>query len=236
VDFIFVDSEHVPQDRIPLSWLCQAYAAMGVPPVVRIPNPSAYEACRVLDGGASGIISPYTETVNQARAVAGAARYRPLKGRRMAEAFDDPQTMEEQLRTYLEQRNADTILILNIESVPGIENLEAILRNVVGIDAVLIGPHDLSCSLGIPEQYDHPRFDEAVHTIIRAARRRDVGAGIHYWQNMEQEIEWCKAGANLVMHAADFQMVACHMKQELDQIREALGEAPRAVPSGEDVV
>src|SRR6185369_5208339 len=107
-------------------------------------------------------------------------RWRPLKGRRLQEALRDPNTLEPELRRYLEARNEDTILIANIESVPAIESLDQLLA-VPGLDAVLIGPHDLSCSLGIPEQYGHPRFDEAVRTIYRIAREHHVGAGIHFW-------------------------------------------------------
>jgi hypothetical protein len=75
----------------------------------------------------------------------------------LAEALRDTDTLEPSLRTYLERRNGDKILIVNIESVPAIEALDEI-RAVPGLDAVLIGPHDLSCNLGIPEQYDHPRI------------------------------------------------------------------------------
>jgi 2-keto-3-deoxy-L-rhamnonate aldolase RhmA len=102
---------------------------------------------------------------------------RPLKGRRLADALRDRNTLEPELADYLEKRNGDKILIANIESVPAIENLHEIC-SVQGLDAVLIGPHDLSCSLGIPEQYTHPRFDEAVRTIFRIAREHGVGAGI----------------------------------------------------------
>jgi len=227
LDFVFVDSEHVPQDRQNLSWMCQAYEGLGIPAVVRVPSPDPFAACTVLDAGAGGVISPYTETAKQARDLVGVARYRPLKGRRLEEVLDDPHSLEDALRDYLDERNGDTILILNIESVPAIENLNDIL-NVPGIDAVLIGPHDLSCSLGIPEQYDHPRFDEAVRTIIAAARKRNIGAGIHFWEGIEQEIQWCRAGANLIMHSADLHVVRQQMGQEFDRLREALGDPPRS--------
>ena len=226
VDFVFIDSEHIPQDRINLAWMCRTYGAMGIPSVVRIPSPDPYAACMVLDGGAGGVISPYTETVEQAQALVGAARYRPLKGRRLCEALNDPQSMEETLSAYLEQRNADTILILNIESVPAIENLTEILQ-VPGIDAVLVGPHDLSCSLGIPEQYGHSLFDEAICTIITTARQHNVGVGVHFWDSVDQEINWCKAGANLIMHSADFHAVRQQLGNEFDRIRVALGDPPR---------
>ena len=93
-----------------------------------------------------------------------------------------------------------------------------------GVDAVLIGPHDLSCSLGIPEQYDHPRFDEAVRTIYRVAREHHVGAGIHFWSSTAQEIEWCRAGGNLIMHSNDLISFEKTMTAELNQIRSALGD------------
>lgn len=224
VDFVFIDTEHTPLGRETLSWMCQAFAGLGIPPVVRIPSPDPFEAAKVLDGGAGGVIGPYVETAEQVRALAGSARWRPLKGRRLQEALRDPGTLEPELRSYLEARNEDTLLILNIESVPALENLDAIL-SVPGIDAVLIGPHDLSCSLGIPEQYRHPRFDEAVRTIFRKARGHNVGAGIHFWEGVDQEIAWSRAGANLIMHSADITFVRQHLQRNLDEIRSALGDA-----------
>src|SRR5688572_17841582 len=222
IDFVFVDNEHTPIDRLTLSWICQTYQALGVPPVVRLPCNDPYEACKVLDGGAGGVIGPYVETAEQVRGLVGAVKLRPLKGRRLQEALADPKTLEPELRDYLEKRNGDKILIVNIESVPAIENLHAIC-SVPGLDAVLIGPHDLSCSLGIPEQYTHPRFDEATRTIFRIAREHNVGAGIHYWLGLEQEITWAKAGGNLVMHSSDVAAFSRTLKSDIDSLRKSLG-------------
>lgn len=221
LDFVFVDTEHVPLDRQTLSWICQTYQALGIPPVVRLPCNDPFEACKVLDAGAGGVIGPYLETADQVRGLVGAVKLRPLKGRRLQEALRDPSTLEPELRDYLEKRNGDKILIANIESVPAIENLHDIC-SVPGLDAVLIGPHDLSCSLGIPEQYDHPRFDEAVRTIFRIAREHSVGAGIHFWLGLEQEVAWAKAGGNLVMHASDIATVTQHLKSDISYLRKSL--------------
>jgi 4-hydroxy-2-oxoheptanedioate aldolase len=221
IDFVFVDTEHVPLDRTGLGWICQTYQALGLPPVVRLPCNDAFEACKVLDAGAGGVIGPYLETADQVRALVGAVKLRPLKGARLAEALRDPKSLEPELADYLEKRNGDKILIANIESVPAIENLHEICA-VPGLDAVLIGPHDLSCSLGIPEQYDHPRFDEAVRTIFRIAREHRVGAGIHFWLGLDQEIAWAKAGGNLVMHSSDLAAFSRTLKAEVEQLRKAL--------------
>ncbi|MGE0757601.1 MAG: HpcH/HpaI aldolase/citrate lyase family protein [Pirellulaceae bacterium] len=221
IDFVFVDTEHIPLDRQTLSWICQTYQALSLPPVVRIPCNDPFEACKALDAGAGGIIGPYVETAQQVRALAGAVKLRPLKGRRLQEALDDPAALEPELREYLAQRNGDKILIANIESVPALENLEHICA-VEGLDAVLIGPHDLSCNLGIPEQYDHPRFDEAVRHVFRVAREHGKGAGIHYWLGIEREVAWARAGGNLVMHSSDLAAFSRTLKSEVEQLRQAL--------------
>ena len=116
--------------------------------------------------------------------------------------------------------------------MPAIENLHEIC-SVPGLDAVLIGPHDLSCSLGIPEQYDHPRFDEAVRTIFRIAREHGVGAGIHFWLGLEQEIAWAKAGGNLVMHSSDLAAFSRTLKAEIEQLRKALELRRMSAPATE---
>jgi len=221
IDFVFVDTEHIPLDRQTLSWICQTYQALGVPPVVRLPCNDPFEACKALDAGAGGVIGPYVETAEQVRGLAGAVKWRPLKGGRLQDALRDVNAMEPELREYLERRNGDKILIVNIESTPAIENLHEIC-SVPGLDAVLIGPHDLSCSLGIPEQYDHPKFDEAVRKIFRIAREHNVGAGIHFWLGMEQEIAWSKAGGNLVMHSSDLAAFSRTLKSEIQHLRSAL--------------
>jgi 4-hydroxy-2-oxoheptanedioate aldolase len=222
VDFVFIDTEHIPLDRQTVAWMCQACSALGLPPVVRIPSHDPYEACKVLDGGASGVIAPYLETVEQVQQLVGAVKLRPLKGRRLQAALQDRNSLQPELRTYIEQRAADRILIANIESVPAMENLDAIC-SVSGLDAVLIGPHDLSCSLGIPEQYSHPKFDEAVRTIFRIARARGVGAGIHYWLGLEQEIAYANSGGNLIMHSSDLTLFSKTLKSEIEALRKALG-------------
>src|SRR5277367_4121726 len=84
-DFVFIDTEHIAIDRSLLSWMCQTYRGYGLTPVVRIPAPDPYQACMAMDGGACGLIAPYIETAAQARALVGAVKYRPLKGRKLEE-------------------------------------------------------------------------------------------------------------------------------------------------------
>ena len=231
LDFVFIDTEHIPIGREILSWMCRTYAAIGLPPIVRIPSPSPVDACMVLDGGACGIIAPYVETAEEVRALVGAVKLRPLKGKLGETAISEPDSLEPQLRDYLDDFCSGNILAVNIESVPAIENLDAIL-SVPGLDAVLIGPHDLSVSLGIPEQYRDPAFDRAVRDIIKRARDHDVAVGIHFWEGMDLEIDWAKAGANLIVHSGDISLFASALRKDLKQMREALGDDAKV--SGKD--
>jgi 4-hydroxy-2-oxoheptanedioate aldolase len=223
LDYVFIDTEHTPIGRHMLSWMCQTYRAVNLAPIVRIPKPDPYEACKVLDGGAIGIIAPYVETVEEVKALAGAVKYRPLKGKQLTEVLDGSRDLSHRLAGYLHERNEDRLLVINIESVPAFENLENLLA-VPGIDAVLIGPHDLSVSMEIPEEYTHPKFDKAVRTIIKTARAKGIGAGIHFWASIEQEINWAQHGANMILHQGDILLFTTALRENLNKIRGSLGD------------
>lgn len=230
IDFVFLDAEHMALDRGLLSWMCQTYKAMNLAPIVRIPSPDPYQASMALDGGASGIIAPYIETAEQVKALRAAVKLRPLKGRlarRRADLQGQPSDpAEAELNEYIQEYNESNLLIVNIESVPALEALDDILA-VDQLDAVLIGPHDLSVSLGVPEQYRHPIFVEAVETIISKARAAGVAAGIHYFFGVDQEIQWAKAGLNLLVHASDMTAFMARMSDEIAEIKQALGDPIR---------
>jgi 4-hydroxy-2-oxoheptanedioate aldolase len=106
------------------------------------------------------------------------------------------------------------------------EALDEILT-VPQLDGILIGPHDLSCSLGIPEKYDHPDFDRAVRSILQVARQENIAAGIHYTMgDIEQEIQWIQEeNANLIIHRADLIVFVNEMRRQIGQIRAALGDS-----------
>ena len=223
LDYVFIDTEHIPINDHDLAWMCQTYCALNLAPIVRIPEPDPYRACKVLDGGACGIIAPYIETVAEVQALRGAVKLRPLKGKKLAAALDGTDEPGEPLASYLREGSAGRLLFINIESVPAVDSLDRILA-VPGIDAVQIGPHDLSVSMGIPEQYGHPDFDRMVRVIIKKTRAHNVGVGIHFWECLEQEIEWAKCGANLFLHSADVLLFTRTLHKDLKEARAALGD------------
>src|SRR4051812_4048476 len=105
VDMVFIDTEHIPIDRVTLSWMCRAYQLAGLAPMVRIPQPDPYQACMALDGGASGVLVPYVESAEQVRSLVGAVKFRPLKGQRLTSFLSGDSEFEPELLTYLNERN-----------------------------------------------------------------------------------------------------------------------------------
>jgi 2-keto-3-deoxy-L-rhamnonate aldolase RhmA len=225
-DFVFIDTEHTPIDRSDLAQMCLAYKALGLPPLVRIPSPDPYEACQVLDGGAMGVLAPYIEHPQQVQSLVGATKLRPLKGERLEEALRDRSCLGPELCEYLNRRNASNFLLVNIESVPAMQRLGQILA-VPGLDGVIIGPHDLSVSLGVPEQYENPRFDKALEEIIREVRAKGLGVGVHFPQDPNLQIKWAPKGVNIILYSSDIRLFQQALAKDITTIRQAMGDECR---------
>ena len=223
LDYVFLDTEHIPLDRNELTMLCQVYKAIGLSTVVRIPSPDPFLACMAKDAGAVGVIAPYVEDVEQIKQLVGATKYRPLKGKRLYRVLDGTETLEPELKNFLEKYNEGSMSIINVESITAVKNLSALL-DVSGLDAVIIGPHDLSINMGLPEQYDHPEFEKIVKKIIHQVREKGIAAGIHFPGNPDRQIKWIKEGVNMVMHSSDMGLFNQKLNEDMTRIKEAAGE------------
>ncbi|MDZ7725956.1 MAG: aldolase/citrate lyase family protein [candidate division KSB1 bacterium] len=202
LDFVFIDNEHYPLSPHETALLCHTHFSVGVVPMVRIPKPDATYASMAMDWGALSIVAPYIETTDQIKELIGAVKYKPLKGDLLKSGLDENQWNRE-IKEYLDQKNNQRSLIINIESTPALDDLDSLL-SIPGLDGVLIGPHDLSVSLGIPEQYEHPLFYQSIEKIVTCARSHGLGAGIHTrWQL--DNTKWLELDLNLVVHAEDYE-------------------------------
>ncbi len=223
LDFVFIDTEHIPVDRNEMTFLCQTYKALGLDPIVRIPSPDPYLACMAKDAGAVGVLAPYVETVAQIREMVGATKYRPLKGERLRQLLSGERPPEPELLAYLENYNAGSLCLVNIESVAAVRDLDLLLA-VPGLDAVIIGPHDLSVSMGLPEQYEHPEYQKTVGDIIRRTRAHGVAAGIHFPADPARQIRYMKEGVNMVLHSSDLFLFSQKLAEDMTRIKTAAGD------------
>ena len=153
--------------------LCRA---LGVAPLVRVPTTEYHFVARALDVGALGVMVPLVDTREQAERIVSFTRY-PPKGRRGAAfgfAHDDYQAGDviEKMRAIHER----TLVICMIETRAGLENVDAIAA-VPGVDVVWLGHFDLTNFLGIPGNFSHPQYRDAVKRIAEAARKHGKAAG-----------------------------------------------------------
>ena len=142
------------------------------------PHPATeyHFVARVLDMGAAGIMNPMVESRGQAERLVEAAKYPPVgrRGAAFGVAHDDYTggDVEEKIASA----NEETLIIAQIESAAGIEHVDEI-ASVPGIDVLWIGHFDLTNSLGIPAQFEHPRFREAVQAVLDASAKHGKVAG-----------------------------------------------------------
>ncbi|KAA3618918.1 MAG: aldolase [Calditrichaeota bacterium] len=223
LDFVFLDLEHTAWSRDKLAQMCVVYASLGLPPIVRTPSPDPFEASKALDGGAVGILAPYIETVDQLQALVGAVKYKPLKGEKLQQVLQGKIRLAPAMQKYTASRNENNILLINVESVPAFDNLDALLA-VPGLDGIIIGPHDLSCSMGIPEEYQNDEFKQTVNEIIKRARARKIAVGIHFSETAQVQIDWVQLGVNIIMHSSDISIYSRALKNDIAEIRTAFGD------------
>ena len=154
------------------------HALHGISPMVRIPYPCPRLAAMAIDGGAQeSSTSLYIEKIEDVKALAGAVRYRPIKGEILDSILSGRTKPNEKLQSFWKRFNRHNYLIIGIESVPAIRRLEELV-SIEGVDGVFLGPHDITCSMGIPEEYEHPDFIRTVCDIIKRCRKAGVGVGI----------------------------------------------------------
>lgn len=232
LDFVFIDTEHIPIDRSELAKMCRGYQARGLTPIVRIPKPDPYRASQAIDDGAIGVIAPYLENADQIKELVGATKYRPLKGEKLASILEGKIIPDPEFQVYIDQFNHGNLCIANIESVPAVKRLDELL-SIKGLDAVFIGPHDLSINMGIPEQYDHPDFIETVKTIIHKARKHTLGIGIHFSLEPQRQMDWMKEGVNIIIHSSDMALFSQRLKCDITAIRAAVGDDDTSLPNND---
>lgn len=223
LDYVFIDTEHIPIDRTELTFLCQVYKALKIPTIVRIPSPDPFSACMVRDAGAEGVIAPYIEKVEQVHALVGATKFRPLKGDFLNHVLTGKKDLKPKLKTYLKKYNEGSLCIINVESLAAVVNLNALL-SVPGLDGIIIGPHDLSVNMGLPEQYEHPEFEKVIAEIIRKTREKGLAAGIHFPNKPELQIKWMKEGLNMVLHSSDMFLFSQKLREDMAKIKTATGD------------
>ena len=178
LDFVMPDCEHGNYDFETLHDMFITANALGITCFVRVPQGSKDYISRALDTGAGGVMVPLVETVEQARTLVKYAKYPPVGDRGFNAVGPHTNYLGGKHADVMEQGNAKVIAIAQIETATAIDNIDAIAA-VEGLDALLIGPNDLSVSLGIPGELTHPKELEAIAAVAAACKKHSKAFGLH---------------------------------------------------------
>jgi 4-hydroxy-2-oxoheptanedioate aldolase len=177
-DTLYVDLEHNTLSIDTCCQICISAQQIGITPLVRVPANTPDYICRVLDGGAMGVITPHVRSAEEARAISELVKFPPLGQRSAGGALSHYQYRSLPMAETNSAMNDATSLVVMMETVAALENVEAIIATA-GVDMLLIGSSDLCAEMGIAGQFDHPRLRDAFARSIEAAGKvgKHVGVG-----------------------------------------------------------
>jgi 2-keto-3-deoxy-L-rhamnonate aldolase RhmA len=218
-DFVVVDNEHAPFDLQTNCALYRAARTTAMDMLVRVPDAQYHLIARTLDAGADGVMVPRIETPEQARQVLDAVKYPPIGRRGCATRPIHTDLEPVALGDYAAHLNANTMVILQLETKAAVERADDIL-GVPGIDAALIGPADLSVSLGVPGEIEHPLMEDHIARVVEAAQRAGVASGIH-WANADIVKHWMQRGMRCIMYSWEMGFLTAGAQAAVTEIRGA---------------
>ena len=169
-DWLAVDLEHSVITIREAEELIRVVALSGVCPLVRLSANDPVQIKRVMDAGAHGVIVPMVNSTSDAEQAVKAVRY-PPEGKRGV-GLARAQGYGSAFKRYKEWVNQESVVVVQIEHIEAVNNMEAIL-SVDGIDGFIVGPYDLSGSLGVPGQFNHPSMKVAMDTI-QSTKKEDL--------------------------------------------------------------
>ena len=179
LDFVVVSVEHNALGLADFLGMQFALQTKGIACLARVHSRDPEDVARACDAFPDGVVVPYIEDVEELRGLIAAAKCRPLKGEAQRHLLERGEWPSTKTQAYVAKKCANTFFAAMIESVRAVENIDAIC-SLPGLDAVFIGPNDLTVSMGIPEERDHPEFVGMVARVIEAAERHGIPAGAHF--------------------------------------------------------
>lgn len=205
LDWLLLDMEHSATSLESVLTQLQVTAAYPITPVVRVPWNDPVTIKRVLDLGAQNLIVPMISTADEARAAVAATRYPPQGVRGVGSALARSARWN-RVDGYLAEAGEHVSITVQIETTAGVENASAIAA-IEGVDAVFVGPSDLSASMGLLGQQSNPDVVAAVHRVFAAARDAGTPVGVNAFDPAVAEA-YLDAGADFVAVGADVALLA----------------------------
>jgi len=220
-DWLTIDLEHSVITIREAEEIIRVVELLGVIPLARLSANDPVQIKRVMDAGAHGVIVPMVNSTADAEAAVEAVRYPPMgkRGVGLARAQGYGSSFER----YREWVNQESVVVVQVEHIEAVDNLEAIL-SVEGVDGFIVGPYDLSGSLGVPGQFDHPSMKKSMERIRIVGLASGKAFGIHIIEpNVKELRQRVDEGYNFLAYSLDIRMLDRACRSGLDAVRSDMG-------------
>lgn len=217
LDFFFIDTEHCTASYSQIQALCRVGRSAGIVPLVRVTQNESALISRTLDVGAMGVIVPRVHSAKEAAAALEVMKFPPLGHRGFGLRGIVTDLKSNSAQEEVNSANRETMAVLMIESVPGLEAVDKI-ASTPGVDALFVGPYDLSLSLGIVEQFDNPLFWNSLERVIDACNKVGIAAGVQS-RDMPLLTRAREMGARFLMYGSDVSVLFAGYKEAISQLK-----------------
>ena len=217
-DWLVVDLEHSTISIEQAGELIRTIDLTGITPLVRLTSNNPDQIKRVMDAGAHGIVVPMVNCPRDAQVAIAATRYAPQGSRGVGLAR--AQAYGPKFTDYLEWQKDSTVVIVQIEHKDAVAQLENILL-VPGVDGFIVGPYDLSCSMGIPGEFEHREFKKVMNFILNTGLRIGCPPGLHIVEpdvlRLKESIE---QGYRFIAYSVDVRMLDVSARAGVQALKE----------------
>jgi len=205
----FIDTEHGGFDLETVQDICRVSVMSGLSPIVRVAELQYSLVARALDCGAQGVIFPRVESAELLARAVSWTKFPPTGVRGYGLTAVQIDYAKASFAQVIEHMNANTLVVMQIETQRALDMREELLA-VPGIDAVMVGPADLSISLGVPGDFDHPKMVQAIESIRDTCLRHGIAPGIQtrnaalarFWKERGMLFLGCNNDAGMLLERA----------------------------------
>jgi len=216
-DYVFIDMEHGSFNLETVHDMIVSANKVGISPIVRVGEVQYTLCARLLDQGAQGIILPRVEDPKMLEEALSWLRFPPVGKRGYGV---NPTMLDYETRSFpeiIEHQNRETLAVVQFETTAAVERADELL-SLKGVDVIMVGPADLSISLGVPGQFDHPLMLETISKVIEKCNQHKVVPGIQT-RSVAMARQWAARGMRFIGVAAEYVLLLEKARETVAQLR-----------------
>lgn len=217
LDSMIIDMEHGTFGWPDMSAIIAVARGVGIEPVVRIPEIRRETVLKPLDAGAAGILVPMVNSQDEAKELVRWVKYPPIGFRGLALRRGHSDYRPVAAGEYLRQANDEVAILLQIETTLAIERIDE-LASIEEVDAIFVGPFDLSVDMGIPGKVGEPEISQAISQVIAAGKRHGVAVGIQV-SDADRARELVREGIRYLSFSGDVDLLIDHLSRTAKSLR-----------------